>query len=64
MMKWSLAAMLIAIVFLSQDYWNWSENSNLEIFGFPYVVVYFFGLQLFLAVVIWVFSVKFWRESE
>ena len=63
-MKWSLAAMFIAIVFLSQDYWNWFESSRMEIFGFPYVVVYFFVLQLFLAVVIWVFSVKFWRESE
>ncbi|WP_372367981.1 hypothetical protein [Candidatus Uabimicrobium sp. HlEnr_7] len=61
-MKWILV--FVTIIVLSQDYWNFSSQANLQILGFPKVVVYFFVLQLFLALAIGAFSIKIWQEDK
>lgn len=63
-MKWTLVIAFTAILFLSQDYWNWSNHEHFTFLGFPKVVVYFFVLQLMLAAAIGVFSTKFWQEDQ
>lgn len=63
-MKWTLIVAFTAILFLSQDYWNWSSDEHFALWGFPKVVVYFFVLQLALAIAIGLFSNKFWQEDQ
>ncbi|BBM84222.1 hypothetical protein [Candidatus Uabimicrobium amorphum] len=63
-MKLRLVVVFAGILFLSQDYWNWSDEGQFSILGFPKVVTYFFVLQLALAVAIGLFSMKFWQEDQ
>lgn len=61
-MKYFVWFLVVALVILHQDYWQW-HRSDL-VFGFlPYPLTYHMGISIATAIV-WILAVKFcWPES-
>ena len=47
---------------LSLDFWTWEQDIAIGLWNLPVWIFYFVGLQIFLAIALWVFTQKFWKS--
>jgi len=60
--KLSWTAVFATFLFLSLDYWRWSEAVELGVFGFPTWLNYFVSLQIAFIVCLSIFAKFYWQE--
>ena len=51
------------IFLLALDFWSWERDIALGLGNLPVWLFYFIGLQITLAIAIWVFTQKFWTAE-